>query len=113
VSSGVRATSRLTLLSCSREPAIPADDAEECAEDDEDPTDVERQTIRRIGDHDRASFVCQVDDRQCYSGFAKASRPPASDACRMAAAPSMPPIPIDSTALLGISMRAPFSFNPS
>ncbi len=116
VSSGMRATSSLTSLSCSREPAIPTDDAEECAEDDEDPTDLERQTIRRIGNHDRASFVCRrrrLARPPGYSGFANASCPPASDACRMAAAPSMPPIPIDSTALLGISMSAPFSFSPS
>ena len=32
---------------------------------------------------------------------------------RSAAAPSMPPMPMDSTALLGISISAPFSFSPS
>ena len=33
--------------------------------------------------------------------------------CRRAAAPSMPPRPIDSTAVLGISISAPFSLRPS
>lgn len=41
------------------------------------------------------------------------SSPPASFDCRSAAAPSMPPMPIDSTAVLGTSINAPFSFNPS
>ena len=36
-----------------------------------------------------------------------------SRCCCSAAAPSMPPMPIDSTALLGISISAPFSFSPS
>jgi subtilisin family serine protease len=39
--------------------------------------------------------------------------PDAKDCCRIAAAPSMPPMPIDSTALLGINIKAPFSFRPS
>ena len=33
--------------------------------------------------------------------------------CRSAAAPMSPPMPIDSTALLGISISAPFSLSPS
>lgn len=33
--------------------------------------------------------------------------------CANAAAPIKPPIPIDSTALLGTSIKAPFSFSPS
>src|SRR4051812_25518175 len=33
--------------------------------------------------------------------------------CCSAAAPIRPPMPIDSTALLGISISAPFSFSPS
>ena len=48
-----------------------------------------------------------------YSGFFGGSLPPVSVACRIAAAPSIPPMPIDSTALLGISISAPFSFSPS
>ena len=32
---------------------------------------------------------------------------------RSAAAPISPPMPIDSTALLGMSISAPFSFSPS
>ena len=39
--------------------------------------------------------------------------PPVSAFWRMAAAPMIPPIPIDSTALLGINISAPFSFSPS
>ena len=38
---------------------------------------------------------------------------PVSVCWRSAAAPISPPIPIDSTALLGMSISAPFSFNPS
>ncbi len=37
----------------------------------------------------------------------------ASFSCRSAAAPSSPPMPIDSTAELGTSISAPFSFRPS
>lgn len=33
--------------------------------------------------------------------------------CRNAAAPIIPPSPIDSTTLLGTTMRAPFSLSPS
>ncbi len=38
---------------------------------------------------------------------------PVNFSWRMAAAPSRPPIPIDSTAVLGTNMSAPFSFSPS
>src|SRR5439155_26448970 len=41
------------------------------------------------------------------------SAPPVRLFWRNAAAPISPPIPIDSTALLGISISAPFSFRPS
>ncbi len=36
-----------------------------------------------------------------------------SSCCLKAAAPIKPPIPIDSTAVLGTSINAPFSFRPS
>jgi hypothetical protein len=42
-----------------------------------------------------------------------ASPPPVRVDCRSAAAPINPPIPIESMALLGINMSAPFSFSPS
>ena len=38
---------------------------------------------------------------------------PVSACCLNAAAPSRPPMPIDSTAELGTSINAPFSFKPS
>src|SRR5687768_1411809 len=38
--------------------------------------------------------------------------PSESVPCRMAAAPSIPPRPMDSTAVLGTSISAPFSFKP-
>ena len=41
------------------------------------------------------------------------SFPPVRLDCLSAAAPISPPMPIDSTALLGISISAPFSFSPS
>ena len=43
----------------------------------------------------------------------RVSLPPTRPDCRSAAAPIRPPMPIDSTALLGTSISAPFSFRPS
>ena len=45
-----------------------------------------------------------------YSGV---SPLPVNFCCLNAAEPIRPPMPIDSTALLGTSMSAPFSFRPS
>lgn len=46
-------------------------------------------------------------------GFSLGVRCPASICCSTAAAPSNPPSPIDSTAVLGTTINAPFSFSPS
>ncbi len=56
-----------------------------------------------------------LDGEHCASPYVLSglSSPPVSVFCRSAAAPRRPPMPMDSTAVLGTSISAPFSFNPS
>src|ERR1051325_9139634 len=63
--------------------------------------DAEDHALRHLGRH------------ALVESLAHSPAPVARACCRSAAAPRRPPIPIDSTAVEGTSISAPFSFNPS
>ena len=65
----------------------------------------ETESTRRLVD---------IHPRRRYTVFGLPVSPSVVSACwRSAAAPISPPMPIDSTAELGTSISAPFSFRPS
>src|SRR5262249_7683238 len=107
---------RLLFAATLPDVAIPADHGQHRSKDRDHHPDTHVQQIRllrrHVTLHSCASFRTGVP--ATYSdGDCPSSAPAASFCCRSAAAPSNPPIPIDSTALLGMSINAPFSFRPS
>src|SRR5215210_4157891 len=99
-----------TRPSTSTKIPIPADDAEHGAEHREHHTD---PTVQPIG-HREAGHRCCLSVCALARGYSPddvdddvedvddGAGPPVSRSCRSAAAPIRPPMPMDSTALLGI-----------
>src|ERR671925_1163494 len=86
---------------------VPAHNAENCAQNCQHEQHAEIQTVGCIRLHIAHSFLFRLNPSSpakagCYGVFHPSSPPAASFSCRNAAAPSSPPMPIDSTALLGI-----------
>ena len=97
-----------------RERSIPPDQAQKRPEQREREPHPGIQPVRCCQTHialPSASYRPSSSSR--YSVGVPVGVVPVSVCWRSAAAPISPPIPIDSTALLGMSISAPFSFSPS
>jgi hypothetical protein len=91
------------------EHTVPGDQSQACADNHQHEPHAKIQTVRGFGHHD----PLLSPDNGRYGCCSPAPGFGATLSCFSAAAPSMPPMPSESTALLGMSISAPFSFSPS